>query len=128
LACAAHSVRPWSISPAYRSAVRQPQTVSSCGHFSYSPASRDASGLGVDRFLNDQFRTCYHCAMARPRKFVEDEVIAAARVQFWTHGYAATSLDDLVAVTGLGRGSLYRAFGDKHALFMRALDQYCAAT
>jgi TetR/AcrR family transcriptional regulator, transcriptional repressor for nem operon len=66
--------------------------------------------------------------MARPRKFVEDEVIAAARDQFWTHGYAATSLDDLVAVTGLGRGSLYGAFGDKHALFMRALDQYCTAT
>src|SRR6201993_3165549 len=66
--------------------------------------------------------------MARPRKFVEDQVIEAARDQFWTHGYAATSLDDLIAVTGLGRGSLYRAFGDKHALFMRALDQYCAAT
>jgi TetR/AcrR family transcriptional repressor of nem operon len=66
--------------------------------------------------------------MARPRKFVEDEVIEAARDQFWGHGYAGTSLDDLVAVTGLGRGSLYGAFGDKHTIFMRALDEYSTAT
>jgi TetR/AcrR family transcriptional repressor of nem operon len=66
--------------------------------------------------------------MARPRKFVEDQVIAAARDQFWKHGYAGTSLDDLVAATGLGRGSLYGAFGDKHTIFMRALDEYSAAT
>jgi TetR/AcrR family transcriptional repressor of nem operon len=66
--------------------------------------------------------------MARPRKFVEDQVVEAARDQFWAHGYAGTSLDDLVAVTGLGRGSLYGAFGDKHTIFMRALDEYSAAT
>jgi TetR/AcrR family transcriptional repressor of nem operon len=66
--------------------------------------------------------------MARPRKFVEDQVIEAARDQFWAHGYTGTSLDDLVAVTGLGRGSLYGAFGDKHTIFMRALDQYSTAT
>jgi TetR/AcrR family transcriptional regulator, transcriptional repressor for nem operon len=66
--------------------------------------------------------------MARPRKFVEDQVIGAARDQFWSHGYAGTSLDDLVAVTGLGRGSLYGAFGDKHTIFMRALDEYSTAT
>src|ERR1700732_1585920 len=66
--------------------------------------------------------------MARPRKFVEDQVIEAARDQFWTHGYGGTSLDDLVALTGLGRGSLYGAFGDKHTIFMRALDEYSTAT
>jgi TetR/AcrR family transcriptional regulator, transcriptional repressor for nem operon len=66
--------------------------------------------------------------MARPRKFVEDQVIEAARDQFWTHGYAGTSLDDLVTVTGLGRGSLYGAFGDKHTIFVRALDEYSTAT
>ena len=66
--------------------------------------------------------------MARPRKFVEDQVVEAARDQFWTHGYAGTSLDDLVAVTGLGRGSLYGAFGDKHTIFMRALDEYSTGT
>jgi AcrR family transcriptional regulator len=65
--------------------------------------------------------------MGRPREFNEEDVVAAARDQFWTAGYAGTSLDDLTAVTGLGRGSLYAAFGDKHALFMRALDDYCTS-
>jgi len=62
--------------------------------------------------------------MARPRKFDETDVVAAARDEFWSRGYAATSVDDLTAVTGLGKGSLYGAFGDKHALFLRALDDY----
>ena len=62
--------------------------------------------------------------MPRPRKFDESDVIAAARDQFWTRGYGATSVDDLTAATGLGKGSLYGAFGDKHGLFMRALDDY----
>lgn len=64
--------------------------------------------------------------MARPRTFDEDTVVAAARDQFWNGGYAATSVDDLTAATGLGRGSLYGAFGDKHSLYLRALDRYCA--
>jgi TetR/AcrR family transcriptional regulator, transcriptional repressor for nem operon len=62
--------------------------------------------------------------MARPRKFDERDVVAAARDEFWSRGYAATSVDDLTSVTGLGKGSLYGAFGDKHGLFMRALDDY----
>jgi TetR/AcrR family transcriptional regulator, transcriptional repressor for nem operon len=62
--------------------------------------------------------------MPRPREFDEAAVVAAARDEFWTRGYAATSVDDLTVVTGLGKGSLYGAFGDKHALFMRALDDY----
>jgi AcrR family transcriptional regulator len=63
--------------------------------------------------------------MARPRKFDEAQVVRAARDQFWSAGYAGTSLDDLQDVTGLGRGSLYGAFGDKHTLFMRVFDDYC---
>jgi TetR/AcrR family transcriptional repressor of nem operon len=63
--------------------------------------------------------------MPRPRNFDEDTVVAAARDRFWCGGYAATSVDDLTAATGLGKGSLYGAFGDKHALFVRALDGYC---
>jgi len=62
----------------------------------------------------------------RPRKFHEPDVIAAARDEFWTRGYGATSVDDLTAATGLGKGSLYGAFGDKHGLFMRTLDDYIA--
>ena len=66
--------------------------------------------------------------MARPRTFAEKDVIAAARDQFWSAGYAGTSLDDLTEATGLGRGSLYGAFGDKHELYLRALDDYCRGT
>ena len=62
--------------------------------------------------------------MPRPREFDESDVVAAARDEFWSRGYAATSVDDLTAVTGLGKGSLYGAFGDKHGLFLRALDDY----
>jgi TetR/AcrR family transcriptional regulator, transcriptional repressor for nem operon len=62
--------------------------------------------------------------MPRPRKFDERDVVAAARDEFWSRGYAATSVDDLTSVTGLGKGSLYGAFGDKHGLFLRALDEY----
>ena len=62
--------------------------------------------------------------MARPRKFDESDVVAAARDEFWSRGYVATSVDDLTSVTGLGKGSLYGAFGDKHGLFLRALDDY----
>jgi TetR/AcrR family transcriptional regulator, transcriptional repressor for nem operon len=66
--------------------------------------------------------------MARPRKFDETDVVAAAREEFWTRGYAATSVDDLTSVTGLGKGSLYGAFGDKHGLFLRALDDYITSS
>ncbi|MGW0517008.1 TetR/AcrR family transcriptional regulator [Crossiella sp. NPDC003009] len=60
--------------------------------------------------------------MPRPRSFDEDEVLAAVCAQFERSGYAATSLDDLMHATGLGKGSLYGAFGDKRRLFLRALD------
>ncbi len=43
---------------------------------------------------------------------------------FWTDGFAATSLDDVSAATGLNRPSLYGAFGDKRALYLKAYDQY----
>jgi TetR/AcrR family transcriptional repressor of nem operon len=45
---------------------------------------------------------------------------------FWSSGYHATSLPDLLEATNLSRGSLYAAFGDKHGLFLRALDRYIA--
>ena len=62
--------------------------------------------------------------MARPREFDEETVVRAARERFWNAGYAATSMTDLSAATGLGKTSLYGAFGDKHALFMRIFDEY----
>ncbi|MFI2486807.1 TetR/AcrR family transcriptional regulator [Promicromonospora kroppenstedtii] len=65
--------------------------------------------------------------MARPRQFDEDEVLRAVCDQFWDAGYAATSLQDLMRVSGLGKGSLYAAFGDKHELFLRVLRRYVAS-
>lgn len=66
--------------------------------------------------------------MARPRTFDEAQVLRAVRDQFWNKGYAATSMDDLMKVTGLGKGSLYGAFGDKHQLFLRIFDTYCVSS
>ena len=51
-------------------------------------------------------------------------MLNAVRDQFWDSGYAATSLEDLMRVSGLGKGSLYAAFGDKRRLFLRALRSY----
>jgi TetR/AcrR family transcriptional regulator, transcriptional repressor for nem operon len=65
--------------------------------------------------------------MPRPRTFDEVAVVRAARDSFWARGYAATSVEDLSKSTGLGKGSLYSAFGDKHALFVRALTEYSSA-
>ncbi|HEY0928978.1 MAG TPA: TetR/AcrR family transcriptional regulator [Gemmatimonas sp.] len=64
--------------------------------------------------------------MARPRQFDEDLVIDQVTRTFWERGYANTSIADLETATGLGRQSLYCAFGDKHALFLRALERYAA--
>ncbi|MGI5190697.1 TetR/AcrR family transcriptional regulator [Promicromonospora sp. CA-289599] len=64
--------------------------------------------------------------MARPREFDEEAVLDAASEQFWTKGYAGTSMDAIAAATGLGKGSLYGAFGGKHQLFLRIFDTYSA--
>jgi AcrR family transcriptional regulator len=63
--------------------------------------------------------------MGRPRSFDTATVLEAIEQQFRATGYAGTSLDDVAAATGLGRGSIYAAFGDKHELFMRSLSEYC---
>ncbi len=60
----------------------------------------------------------------RPREFDTDAAVERAMGVFWSRGYHGTSLPDLLAATNLSRGSLYAAFGDKHGLFLRALDRY----
>jgi TetR/AcrR family transcriptional repressor of nem operon len=64
--------------------------------------------------------------MARPRSFDEGEVLRIAGNRFWSAGYAATSVEDILSATGLGKGSFYGAFGNKHKLFLRVFDDYCA--
>lgn len=52
-------------------------------------------------------------AIGRPREFELEEAARDAMNVFWDLGYEAASLPDLIAGTGLSRGSLYKAFGDK---------------
>jgi TetR/AcrR family transcriptional regulator, transcriptional repressor for nem operon len=65
-------------------------------------------------------------ARGRPREFDTEAAVERAMQVFWSRGYHATALPDLLDATKLSRGSLYAAFGDKHALFLRALDRYIA--
>jgi len=62
--------------------------------------------------------------MARLREFDTDAAVQAAMVAFRRHGYEGTSIQDLVEATGVGRGSLYAAFGSKDGLYLAAVDRY----
>lgn len=64
--------------------------------------------------------------MGRPRSFDRDHVLHAAERQFRTTGYNGTSVDDISAATGLGRGSLYAAFDDKHGVLLQTMAGYFA--
>jgi AcrR family transcriptional regulator len=64
----------------------------------------------------------------RPRAYDPDAALAQVMDTFWDAGYAATSLDDLSAATGMNRPSLYGAFGDKRSLYLKALERYRAAS
>jgi TetR/AcrR family transcriptional regulator, transcriptional repressor for nem operon len=62
--------------------------------------------------------------MARPREFNEVTALEAAVECFWQHGYKATSVRDLADRMKISAPSLYNAYGDKHALFVQALEHY----
>jgi len=64
--------------------------------------------------------------MAGVKRFDVDAVLDRIVEAFWRNGFAATSIEDLEAATGLRRGSLYNAFGDKAAMLRLALDRYGA--
>ncbi|MFC8178859.1 TetR/AcrR family transcriptional regulator [Rhodococcus sp. NPDC057297] len=64
--------------------------------------------------------------MARPRTFDREHVLNAAERQFRITGYNGTSVDDISAATGLGRGSLYAAFDGKHGVLLHAMSGYSA--
>jgi TetR/AcrR family transcriptional repressor of nem operon len=65
--------------------------------------------------------------MARPRSFDTDQALDLARDVFWRKGFQSTSLDDITAATGLAKPSLYAAFGDKNAMFLKVLERYHAS-
>src|SRR5580704_15578370 len=62
--------------------------------------------------------------MVGVRQFDEQEMIATALDVFWRKGLHDATMQDLAAATGVQRGSLYNAYGDKEAIFQRAFDQY----
>lgn len=62
--------------------------------------------------------------MVGVRQFDEQEVIALALDVFWQKGLHDATMQDLAEATGVQRGSLYNAYGDKEAIFLRAFDQY----
>lgn len=64
--------------------------------------------------------------MGRNKAFDEDQALDAVAELFWKQGYEGTSLSDLEAHLGLGRQSLYNAFGDKRSLFLKALERYAS--
>lgn len=66
-------------------------------------------------------------ARGRPREYDEDVALEAAGQVFWTKGFSATSLDDLSEAMDMNRPSIYRAFGDKEAIYRKALMRFCQA-
>jgi TetR/AcrR family transcriptional regulator, transcriptional repressor for nem operon len=74
--------------------------------------------------LTDQSITEYGFVMVRPREFDRDAALERAMQVFWAKGFAATSTEDLVAAMGIGRQSLYNAFGDKRRLYLESLEAY----
>jgi TetR/AcrR family transcriptional regulator, transcriptional repressor for nem operon len=63
--------------------------------------------------------------MAGKKAFLPEQALKKAMDLFWERGYEQSSVEALVECTGLGRGSLYDTFGDKHSLYLAALDSYC---
>lgn len=60
----------------------------------------------------------------RPRAYDPQTALQQALGVFWNTGYSGASLDSIATAAGMNRPSLYAAFGDKHALYLKALDQY----
>ncbi len=62
--------------------------------------------------------------MARPREFDTRLALEQAMQVFWTKGYEAASLADLIRAMGISKSSLYETFGSKHELFLASIGLY----
>lgn len=78
----------------------------------------------VNQFINDRYEKGWDNLMGRHREFCVEKALDAALCVFWRKGYEGTSYADLTEATGVERPALYSAFGNKEALFRRALDRY----
>lgn len=79
-------------------------------------------------FLDFVVKNTYLDGVGRPRSFDEEVVLDRAVEKFRVSGFRETSLDDLVSELGVPRQSLYNAFGDKEALYHKALERYRCAS
>jgi AcrR family transcriptional regulator len=87
--------------------------------------SKLAGQLAADNYIPTDMETIATSAVrGRPREFDVEEALATALRVFWEKGYEGASLTDLTDAMGITRPSLYAAFGNKEALFKRALDLY----
>ena len=75
--------------------------------------------------IDRSFQTLQTSVMPWEKRFDVGETLTRAMHAFWTRGYEATSMQDLVAATGVNRASLYATYGDKRALFTAAVECEC---
>lgn len=71
-----------------------------------------------------QNKTAEGKGRGRPRAYDPQTALQQALGVFWSTGYSGASLDSIATAAGMNRPSLYAAFGDKHALYIKALEQY----
>lgn len=69
-------------------------------------------------------QACLAPQKGRPREFCVDQALTAALRVFWSRGYEGASMAELTTAMGITKPSLYAAFGNKEALFQKALDLY----
>jgi TetR/AcrR family transcriptional repressor of nem operon len=86
----------------------------------------------MDRMVNNKrsiwtawSKSAKMLCMGRPASFDQAEMLETIQSVFWDNGYSATSLDDLMKSTGLGKGSLYGAYGSKQDMYLSAFTDYC---
>src|SRR5438270_99868 len=78
--------------------------------------------IKIDTAVKNRIMT----SMVGTRQFDEDALLEVALKTFWQNGFAATSMIDVAEATGVQRGSLYNAYGDKERLFLLAYERYAA--
>jgi AcrR family transcriptional regulator len=60
----------------------------------------------------------------RPKGFIPDEALDRAVEMFWEHGYEGVDVDRIARAVNVTKPALYRAFGDKSTLLLRAVERY----
>jgi TetR/AcrR family transcriptional regulator, transcriptional repressor for nem operon len=111
--------RPGALSPAHVSA--RPGTTSAWLRAAANRSNTDAIRL-ENLFTERSF--CYATAVPKPPRQSRHDLLTGALHHFWTHGYAATSIGDLVDALGTSRAALYAEFDGKDGLFIECLNRY----